>query len=160
MSKDVKEVSLKSMKRKLFLLGLVKIPMIGYVKPRLIQLDEREAAVRIRLRRRTKNHLNSMYFGALAVGADVAAGLHAFYFADKMGKKVSFAFKGMNAEFLMRAESTIVFVSEDGAKVSDAMQRSLQQDERVNEPINVIAKNDKDEVVARFEMIVSVRVKP
>lgn len=160
MSKDVKEVSLKSMKRKLFLLGLVKIPMIGYVKPRLIQLDEREAAVRIRLRRRTKNHLNSMYFGALAVGADVAAGLHAFYFADKMGKKVSFAFKGMNAEFLMRAESTIVFVSEDGAKVSDAMQRSLQQDERVNEPINVIAKNNKDEVVARFEMIVSVRVKP
>lgn len=160
MSKDVKEVSLKSMKRKLFLLGLVKIPMIGYVKPRLIQLDEREAAVRIRLRRRTKNHLNSMYFGALAVGADVAAGLHAFYFADKMGKKVSFAFKGMNAEFLMRAESTIVFVSEDGEKVSDAMQRSLQKDERVNEPINVIAKNDNDEVVARFEMIVSVRVKP
>ncbi len=159
MSKQNKEVSLQSMRRKLFLLGLIKIPMIGYVKPKLIQLDDQEAAVRIRLRRRTKNHLKSMYFGALAVGADVAAGLHAFYFADKMGKKVSFAFKGMNAEFIMRAESTIVFVSEDGAKVNDAMKRSFEQGERINEPINVIAKNDKDEVVARFEMIVSVRVK-
>ncbi len=100
-----------------------------------------------------------MYFGALAVGADVAAGLHAFYFAEKMGKKVSFAFKGMNAEFLMRAESDIEFISEDGAKVSDAMNRSLESGVRINEPIMVLAKNTKNEVVATFEMIVSVKVK-
>lgn len=159
MSKPAKEISLKKMKWMLFLLGIAKIPIIGFVKPRLVKLDDTEAAVKIRLRRRTKNHLNSMYFGALAVGADVAAGLHAFYFAEKMGKKVSFAFKGMNAEFLMRAESNIVFTSEDGAKVNDAMKRSLELGERINEPINVIAKNSSNEVVATFEMIVSVRVK-
>ncbi len=159
MSKPSKEIPLKKMKWMLFLLGFAKIPIIGFVKPRLIKLDDAEAAVKIRLRRRTKNHLRSMYFGALAVGADVAAGLHAFYFAEKMGKKVSFAFKGMNAEFLMRAESDIVFVSEDGAIVQDAMKRSLEQGERINEPINVLAKNAKNEIVATFEMIVSVRVK-
>ena len=147
------------MKWMLFLLGVAKIPIIGFVKPRLVKLDDYEAAVKIRLRRRTKNHLKSMYFGALAVGADVAAGLHAFYFAQKMGKKVSFAFKGMNAEFLMRAESDIVFVSEDGAIVQDAMNRSLDLGERINEPINVLAKNSKGETVATFEMVVSVRVK-
>ena len=143
----------------LFLLGFAKIPIMGFVKPRLVTLNDQEASVKIRLRRRTKNHLNSMYFGALAVGADVAAGLHAFYFAEQMGKKVSFAFKGMNAQFLMRAESDILFVSEDGAKVSDAMNRSLESGERINEPINVLAKNTKNEVVATFEMIVSVKVK-
>lgn len=147
------------MKWMLFLLGFVKIPIIGFVKPKLIILNDREAAVKIRIRRRTKNHLNSMYFGALAVGADVAAGLHAFYFAEQMGKKVSFAFKGMNAQFLMRAESDILFISEDGSKVSDAMKRSLESGERINEPINVLAKNDKNEIVATFEMIVSVKVK-
>lgn len=143
----------------LFLLGFAKIPIIGFVKPRLIELDENKAIVRIRLRRRSKNHLNSMYFGALAVGADVAAGLHAFYFAERMGKKVAFAFKGMNAEFLMRAESNIDFVSEDGQKVKDAMERSAQSGERINEPIMVLAKNTQNEVVATFEMIVSVKVK-
>lgn len=143
----------------LFLLGFAKIPIMGFVKPRLVTLNDQEASVKIRLRRRTKNHLNSMYFGALAVGADVAAGLHAFYFAEKMGKKVSFAFKGMNAQFLMRAESDILFVSEEGAKVSDAMNRSLASGERINEPINVLAKNANNEVVATFEMIVSVKVK-
>lgn len=143
----------------LFLLGFAKIPIMGFVKPKLVTLNDQEASVKIRLRRRTKNHLNSMYFGALAVGADVAAGLHAFYFAEKMGKKVSFAFKGMNAQFLMRAESDILFVSDEGAKVSDAMNRSLESGERINEPINVLAKNTKNEVVATFEMIVSVKVK-
>lgn len=160
MSKPSKEISLKKMRWMLFLLGFVKIPIIGFVKPRLVTLDEERASVTIRLRRRSKNHLNSMYFGALAVGADVAAGLHAFYFAEKMGKKVSFAFKGMKAEFLMRAESDIEFISEDGAKVSDAMNRSLESGERINEPIMVVAKNTKNEVVATFEMIVSVKVKP
>lgn len=159
MSKPTKVISLKKMKWMLFLLGFAKIPIMGFVKPRLVTLNDQEASVKIRLRRRTKNHLNSMYFGALAVGADVAAGLHAFYFAEKMGKKVSFAFKGMNAQFLMRAESDILFVSEDGAKVSDAMNRSLASGERINEPINVLAKNTKNEVVATFEMIVSVKVK-
>ncbi len=159
MSKPTKEISLRKMKWMLFLLGFAKIPIIGFIKPRLIVLDDEKAAVKIRLRRRSKNHLNSMYFGALAVGADVAAGLHAFYFAEKMGKKVSFAFKGMNAEFLMRAESDIEFISEDGAKVSDAMNRSLESGERINEPIMVLAKNTKNEVVATFEMIVSVKVK-
>ena len=159
MSKPAKEIPLKKMKWMLFLLGLAKIPIIGFVKPKLVKLDESEAIVKIRLRRRTKNHLRSMYFGALAVGADVAAGLHAFYFAEMMGKKVSFAFKGMKAEFLMRAESDIIFVSEDGALVKDAMNRSLELGERINEPINVLAKNSKNETVATFEMIVSVRVK-
>ncbi|MCJ8291507.1 MAG: DUF4442 domain-containing protein [Flavobacteriales bacterium] len=159
MSKPTKDTSLKKMKWMLFLLGFAKIPIIGFVKPKLITLNDEEAAVKIRLRRRSKNHLNSMYFGALAVGADVAAGLHAFYFAEQMGKKVSFAFKGMNAEFLMRAESDIVFISEDGAKVSDAMKRSLELGERINEPISVLAKNTNNEIVATFEMIVSVRVK-
>ncbi len=160
MSKPTNEVSLKKMKWMLFLLGFAKIPIIGFVKPKLITLNDDEAIVKIRLRRRSKNHLKSMYFGALAVGADVSAGLHAFYFAEQMGKKVSFAFKGMNVQFLMRAESDIVFISEDGAKVSDAMKRSLELGERINEPINVVAKNTNNEIVATFEMIVSVRVKP
>ena len=87
--------SLSYWKRMVFLLGLFKIPLIGYVKPKVIQVDATTVKVKIRIRRRTKNHLNSMYFGALAIGADVAGGVHAFYFAEEQGRKVSFAFKGM-----------------------------------------------------------------
>ena len=52
-----------------------------------------------------------MYFGALAVGADIAGGIQVFYFSKMIGKEISFAFKGMNAEFIKRAESDIIFES-------------------------------------------------
>ncbi len=74
-----------------------------------------------------------MYFGALAVGADVAGGIHAFYFAEKHNQKVSFAFKGMSCEFIMRAESDCIFVCKDGKKVEKAILKSKESGERINE---------------------------
>ncbi|MBT5933187.1 MAG: DUF4442 domain-containing protein [Flavobacteriales bacterium] len=142
----------------LFLLGFMKIPMIRYTKPKLLAIDDNTVRVKIKLRRRTKNHLSSMYFGALSVGADIAGGIQVFYFSKKMDRKVSFAFKGMNAQFLKRAESDIVFESNEGQKIQKAMEKSLKEGSRINDSIMVEAKNDSGEIVATFEMIVSVRV--
>ncbi len=95
--------NLKKYGMMLRLMGIFKIPMIGYVRPRLIEINDTDVVVKIRLRRRTKNHLKSMYFGVLAVGADVTAGLHAFYFCDELNVRPSFAFKAMKSEFIKRA---------------------------------------------------------
>jgi acyl-coenzyme A thioesterase PaaI-like protein len=152
------DVSIKKMRWLLFLLGFMKIPMIRYTRPKLLAIDDTTVRVKIKLRRRTKNHLNSMYFGALSVGADIAGGIQVFYFSKKMDRKVSFAFKGMNAQFLKRAESDIVFESNEGQKIQKAMEKSLKEGSRINDSIMVEAKNDSGEIVATFEMIVSVRV--
>lgn len=154
-----KEISLRKMRWMLFLLGLVKIPIVGFVRPRLISIDDETVRVKIKLRPRTKNHLKSMYFGALAVGADVAGGIHAFYFAEKAGSKVSFAFKGMKADFIKRAESHILFESTEGLLVKQAIEQSKSSGERVNQTIQVKAIDQNKEVVATFEMIVSVKCK-
>ena len=152
------DVSIKKMRWLLFLLGFMKIPMIRYTKPKLLAIDDNTVRVKIKLRRRTKNHLSSMYFGALSVGADIAGGIQVFYFSKKMDRKVSFAFKGMNAQFLKRAESDIIFESNEGQKIQKAMEKSLKEGSRINDSIMVEAKNDSGEIVATFEMIVSVRV--
>lgn len=154
-----KEISLRKMRWMLLLLGLFKIPMVGFVRPKLLLVDDTTVKVCIRLRRKTRNHLRSMYFGALAVGADIAGGIHAFYFAELSGSKVSFAFKGMQAEFIQRAESDVIFESNEGELVRNAILKSKSTGERVNESINVSAYNIKNEVVAKFQMIVSVKVK-
>lgn len=86
METDKKKL-LKQIKWKLFLLGKFKIPLLGFTGVKLIGISDSSVEVKIRLRRRTKNHLNSMYFGALAIGADVAGGIHAFYFANVYQKK-------------------------------------------------------------------------
>jgi len=159
MNKPNKSVSIRKMKWMLFLLGVFKIPLVGFVKPRLLLVDEKTVQVKIQLRRRTRNHLNSMYFGALAVGADIAGGIHAFYFAELSDSKVSFAFKSMKAEFIKRAESEILFESNEGELVKAAMDQSKLTGERINQIIQVSATDKNGELVATFEMEVSVKVK-
>lgn len=158
-NKNTGGVSLGKMKWLLFLLGTVKIPMIGFVRPKLVRLNDETSEIKIKLRRRSKNHLNSMYFGALAVGADVSAGIHAFYFSKKMKRPVSFAFKSISAEFLQRAESDITFTSNQGAVVEAAMKSSAETGTRINEPVNIIATDRSGEPVATFVLVVSVKVK-
>ena len=153
-----KEVSIRKMRWLLFLLGRIRIPLIGYTNPKLLSIDDQSVRVRIKLRRRTKNHLNSMYFGALAVGADIAGGIQVFYFSKMLGKEISFAFKGMNAPFIKRAESDIIFESTQGELVKAAIDKSIAEKVRVNESIEVRAINDAQEIVAKFDMIISVRV--
>ena len=151
-------ISLKKMRWKLFLLGLVKIPIIGFVRPKLISINKDEIVVSISFRRRTKNHLNSMYFGALAVGADVAAGILAYYHSELLQRKISLAFKGMNAEFLKRAESDIRFSCSEGNKIEKMLQTCVSSGERQNESVTVFALNNLGEQVAIFEMILSLKV--
>jgi hypothetical protein len=154
----MKEVTLKSMQWKMFLLGFFKIPILHYVRPRLIEINDEKVVLKVTLRRRTKNHLNSMYFGALAVGADIAGGLQAFYFAERYGKKISFAFKSSTAQFLKRAETDTFFESNQGAVIVAALKKSMETGERVNDIISVIAKNTNGEIVATFEMGISLKV--
>jgi len=153
------KISLKKMRRLLWLMGMFKIPMIAFTRPKLMLLDDNSSQVRIKLRRRTKNHLKSMYFGSLAVGADIAAGLHAFYFAEESGVKVSFAFKAVKAEFLKRATSDVYFNSDEGQKVKKVFDEAMSTKERINKWIKVEAKNTAGEIVAIFDMEISVKVK-
>src|SRR5690554_1953667 len=153
------KISLNKMRRLLWLMGMIKIPMIAFVRPKLMLLDDERSQVRIKLKRKTKNHLKSMYFGSLAVGADIAAGLHAFYFAEESGVKVSFAFKAVKAEFLKRATTDVFFNSNEGQLVKQAFDEAMSTKERVNKWIKVEAKNTDDEIVAVFEMEISVKVK-
>lgn len=107
--------------------------MIGYLKPKLIQLTDNEIVVRLPLTRRSRNHLHSMYFGALAVGADIAGGLHGFYHAKQAKCKVSLAFKSFQAQFLRRPESDVYFICTEGDVVKKMIEESKNP---VNELIN------------------------
>lgn len=138
-----------------------KVAMIGYLKPRLIKLDEQEIVICLPLRRRSRNHLNSMYFGALAVGADLAAGLHGFYHADLAQSKVSLVFKSFQAQFLRRPEADVYFVCTEGELVKAMIMETQRTKERVNRPIRIDAYTDypaQTNKVAEFILELSVKI--
>lgn len=147
------------MQWKLFLLGLLKIPMIGYCRPRIAEWDEERVHVRIPLRRRTRNHFRSMYFGALMVGADLTAGLHAYGYSLEKGWKVSFAFKSSKGEFLRRPDTAVTFEMNEGRAVEALLVKSRESGERHHLAVPIAAFDEEGTKVAEFELELSVRVK-
>lgn len=140
--------------------GWLKIPLLAYTRPSVMALDDDHCVVRIKLRRRTGNHLGSMYVGSLAIGADCASGLIAAALIRKRQAKVTLAFKSMNATFLKRAESDVFFVCEEGAKIRDLVERTLATEERLNLPVHLRAEvrgPEGAEVVAEFVMELSLK---
>ncbi len=55
----------------------LQIPLLGFITPKVFRLNEERSEVRVRLDRRTRNHLKVMYFGALAMGAELSIALKA-----------------------------------------------------------------------------------
>lgn len=153
---------LRKAKRMLWLFGFFKIPLIGYVNPKLIELNSKSMVVKIPLRRKTKNHLGSMYFGALGIGADLAGAFQAFYIADKRKRKISLAFKDFKADFIRRPESDVFFVSQAGEQIEKMVDETIRTKERVTEGIRidaVINYPQNPEVVAEFTLGLSVKDK-
>ncbi|WP_221074557.1 PaaI family thioesterase [Agarivorans aestuarii] len=144
----------------LSLFGMFKVPLIWYCRPKILEMDEQKVIVKIPLKRRTKNHLNSMYFGTLAVGADVAGGFLAIAKAEQYGKKVSLAFKAVEGQFLKRPEADVIFSCTDGKLIDQMLEQTMQSGERVNQAVTINAtcpSISDDEIVAKFSLTLSLK---
>ena len=143
------------------LFGWLKIPLLASVRPSVVELTERRCVVRVPLRRWTRNHLGSMYFGALAIGADCAGGLLAMDQIRRSGGGVSLVFKSFQAAFLKRPESDVYFICEEGEAIRDQVRRALASEERLTEPMHIQAAVRLDdgtfEPVAAFTLELSLK---
>ena len=141
------------------LFGFSKVAMIYYCRPKVIAVDSDSLEIKIPLNRRTKNHINSMYFGALSVGADITGGFLAMPPIQKSKRKIILVFKDFNAKFLKRAESDVHFICNDGQAVSDLVQKAIETGERQNYTLHIIAKTPKisDDSVAEFDLTLSIK---
>ena len=140
--------------------ALAKIRLISYVRPRVVDLTGERCEIVVPLSRRTRNHLRSMYFGALCTGADAAAALAALRASRKAGGRVAVIFKDMQAEFVKRAEADVHFACEQGREISELIEKADVSGERQNLPVRVLATVPKlfgSEPVARFALTLSVK---
>ena len=146
----------------LIVFSISKIPLLWFCRPKIISISSKSIEIKIPLKRRTKNHLNSMYFGALSVGADITGGFLAMMCIQKTKKKVALIFKDFKADFLKRAEGDVHFVCNEGKIIQSMINDVVEKKIRVNQPINVIAYvPDKlgDEPVAKFSLTLSIKAK-
>jgi hypothetical protein len=138
------------------------VPLLYSMKPKVINLNDNECTVCIPLRRKTKNHVQSLYLGALAGGADAAAGLLGGFHIHKSKQSIRFLFKDMNAEFFKRAEGDTYFYCTDGQKIKALVEKSQQTQKNQKDTVTVHAKCPKisDDIVASFRMTISLKMNP
>lgn len=146
---------------KLWLFAFWRIPMIFWLRPRVLDLSKKRAEIKIPLSRRSKNHLQSMYFGALCVGADLAGGIQLMRLLGKDIKQVSFAFKDFKADFLKRPHADVHFICEEGEKVAQIIEKARISKEREATDMIVTALTPKlnNEVVGQFTLTLSLKFK-
>ncbi|MEO0443542.1 MAG: DUF4442 domain-containing protein [Pseudomonadota bacterium] len=141
-------------------LGFLKIPLIFFIRPRVVIFDDQQCVLKVSLRRRVKNHLNSMYFGALAIAAECAGGVAALKAINDSGKAVSLVFKDFSASFIKRADSDTYFTCKDVAAIQALIADTIQSGERRQLTFAVIATcPDRfgEQPVANFQVTVSVK---
>ena len=139
--------------------GFTKVPLIFYCKPKVVAISNTSVTLKIPLLRRNRNHVGSMYIGALAIGADLSSALLALNIVDKSKRKIIPIFKDLKAEFLKRAEGDVHFVCNEGEKIDRMMKKVLSQNIRVNEVINVVAYVPSklgEDPVAKFSLTLSI----
>ena len=143
--------------------GLLKVPMMFYVRPRVVEINEERLVLTIPLTRRTKNHLNAMYFGALCIGAEASVALLAVHHMQKQGiRSINFLFKDMQANFLKRAEGNVHFVCESGEQLRERISEAKKTGERLNIPISTkayVPSIDVNNPVAEFTLTFSMKFK-
>ena len=145
---------------RLRLWALTKIPMIAWVRPSVVELTEERCEIRVPLSRRTRNHLGSMYFGALCTGADAAAAIIGLKVSQGLGDRISFIFKDVQAEFLKRSEADVHFSCTEGRAIRQLLEKAGASGERENLPVHVVATVPTllgSEPVARFTLTLSLK---
>jgi hypothetical protein len=159
---EVKKSSLKKFKDNLFLslYAWTKIPLIGFCSPRVLESDGKRTVLKVPLGFRTKNHLGAMYFGALAIGAELCIAMLAVKKIQESGQRIDFLFKDFKAEFLKRAEGDVHFICEEAQVVVDQIEEAKSSVERINRTMTayaVVPSKNPDEKVATFTLTLSVK---
>ena len=136
--------------------------MIGYCRPRVVNVSDTEVVLSIPLNRRTSNHVGSMYIGAMTVGVDFVTGLTAMTSIKKSKKNIVLIFKDLKSSFIKRAEGETLFTCNHTKEIASAVKKVVDSKQRVNIEVPIIATVPEkfgDEPVAEFTITLSMKEK-
>ena len=136
--------------------------MIGYCRPRVVNVSDTEVVLSIPLNRRTRNHVGSMYIGAMTVGVDFVTGLTATISIKKSKKNIVLIFKDLKSSFIKRAEGETFFTCNHTKEIEAAVKKVVDSKQRVNIEVPIIATVPEkfgDEPVAEFIITLSMKEK-
>lgn len=140
-------------------ISLLKLPLLAFISPRVLTASDRQSVIRVRLDWRTRNHLGVMYFGALAMGAELSIAVKAVQEIQRSGKRIDFLFKDFKAEFTKRADGHVHFICDEADQVAALIHRALESDDRLEHTFkgHAIVPAKGEDAVMTYELTLSVK---
>jgi len=136
----------------------LKIPLLFSAGPKILEMTDKRCVLRLKLRRKTKNHLGSMYFGALNMGGEAAAGFIIIHNSRTIDPKVSLIVKDFRADYIKKATSDVYFVCDDIPQINEAFMEVSKNTGKKAFPVTIKAHilEDSQEIpVAEFNITMS-----
>lgn len=124
-----------------------------------MELSESRSVIKINLNRRTRNHLNVMYFGALAMGAELSIAIRAVQCIQESKQKIDFIFKDFKINFIKRSDSDVHFVCDEAHLVKELIEKAKLSKDRLEAKFQGYAycpENGIDQI-ATYELTLSVK---
>jgi hypothetical protein len=139
-------------------LSLFKVPLLGILRPKVLTLTTQEARVQLPHEFLTKNHVGSMYFGALAMGSELSIALRILDRMQREKAPVSFIFKDFTCEFVKRAEDDVQFITDEVEKIDSLIDQAIQSDERQNGTFKGYAVSSRtQEKLMNYQLTISLK---
>jgi hypothetical protein len=138
------------------------IPLIWWIRPTVLEMGRNRTVIEIKLRRRTRSNLRSMYFGAIAIGSELVVAAKTVQAIAASKQKVDFVFTEFSLQFLKRAEGDVHFICEQGAEVEALISKCLAsgvRETQTYEGYAIVPAKSPSEKVATFTVTLSARLK-
>jgi hypothetical protein len=140
-------------KIRLKLFFLKNMPM-GFINGlRIIEFDNEHASVSVPFNYLTKNPFKSMYFAVQSMAAELTSGAIAIDQVAKASVPVSMLVLKMEAEFVKKARSKIIFTCNNGKEIIQTIQKSIETNEGQTIKVTSTGIDSEGDIVSIFHFI-------
>jgi hypothetical protein len=154
-------IDMESLKMTALINGMswAKLPLLAFISPRVIKCTGPQSIVQVGLGFRTRNHLGVMYFGALAMGAELSIALKAVQEIQRSGQRIDFLFKNFKCEFHKRADGDVHFICDEAESVAELIHTAATSPDRMERTFKgrAIVPSKSQDSIMDYELTLTVK---
>ena len=152
--KDISDIN--SWKVRLFLLK--NLPTAFWWGLKVKSFSPYRTVIEVPYNWRTQNPFRSIYFAALAGAGELSTGLMAGLVV-RGTQKISMLVTNVEVDFIKKANTATTFTCDEGIKIIEGIQQAIDTNEGVEVKLNSTGVKKNGELVAKFRITWSFKVK-
>lgn len=129
---------------------MLKLPSAFFTGVRTKYLDDKTCVVMVKHRWVNQNPFKSMFWAVQGMAAELTTGALMMSKIKKSGRNISMLVAQNNAVFTKKATGKITFVCNDGHKIDQAIEKTIQTREGQTIWLNATGSNEEGVEVSNF----------